>query len=73
MDEYEWEKLETVEETMAQVSHWTLKGFRRQRKHAKHRGRNLLASVGVGGETDTNMEFVLGHGKSSWRSRNRIR
>ena len=73
MDEYEWEKLEMVEETMAQVSHWMLRNFRRQRKHAKHRERNLLANVGVGGETDTSMEFVLGHGKSSWRSRNRIR
>lgn len=73
MDKYEWEKLEIVEETMAQVSHWMLRGFRRQRKHAKQRGRNLLANVGVGGETDTSMEFVLGHGKSSWRSRNRIR
>lgn len=46
---------------------------RGQRKQAKHKGRDLLANVGVGGETDPSIKFVLGHKKSSWKSRNRVR
>jgi hypothetical protein len=41
MEKYEWEKLKIVEETMAQVSHWMLRGFRRQSKHAKQRKESL--------------------------------